>query len=304
MHPDSTFELRIEFSQKQESAVVKDSVKEFLSQAGEPSFVEGYVDGLDLDFDYGEVERDYYNELGGAVSPLSLYKYDRSRIDEIREALEGCFGNSLRCEVLESETSDWMEGWKESFQPFSTKKFYVYPPWLNSSESKGLLAIEIEPGMAFGTGQHATTQLCLSEIETLWDERSIGSALDVGTGTGILSIALAKLGCQNIFATDIDSDAVIATKDNAKVNGVEMSVVKDSVPSEGQYDLVIANILFVVIKTILPQLSERMAPGGVLLLSGVLSEEYSELEDLAKSCDLMIKRKQEMDGWISLSLGK
>lgn len=306
MHPDSTFELRIEFvgQENRSTAELKDSVKDFLCKLGEPSYVEGVVDGLDLDFDYGEMERDYYNELGGAVSPLSIYKYDQSRISELNSDLKKAYGEDLKLQVVESNTSVWMEGWKESFQPFSTESFYVYPPWLQSLDNSDLLPVVIEPGMAFGTGQHATTQLCLREIEFLYKKNPIKNALDVGTGTGILSIGLGKLGCKDIVATDIDSDAVIATKENAVMNKVLFPVTQESVPLRGQYDLVVANILFVVIRKILGELCERLSPEGTLLLSGVLSEEAEELDELARACGLEAISKREMDGWVALTLRK
>ena len=136
------------------------------------------------------------------------------------------------------------EGWKDSFKPFATKKFYVYPPWEQNKEELGKIPLEVEPGMAFGTGQHATTQLCLAQIENLFESKTIETVLDVGTGTGILAIAAIKLGAKKLVGTDIDADAVIAAKENAVRNECSFEVFQDSVPADtNSYDFVIANIL-------------------------------------------------------------
>ena len=104
---------------------------------------------------------------------------------------------------------------KESFRPFATEKFYVYPPWCEETVVEPLISMVIEPGMAFGTGQHATTQLCLQQIEG-HEYTPASRSLDVGTGTGILSIAMKQLGCGHVDATDIDPDAIIACRENAR----------------------------------------------------------------------------------------
>ncbi|SME88267.1 50S ribosomal protein L11 methyltransferase [Pseudobacteriovorax antillogorgiicola] len=301
MHPNSTYELRISFQDQGDKKAlhVKEDVKQFLISIGEATFVEGVVDGLDLDFDYDHDDRDYYEELGGAIAPLSIYKYDKSHLQQIEVLLSKKFGEELSINLVELDTQEWMEGWKDSFKPFTTERFFVYPPWESVPANEDRMPLMIEPGMAFGTGQHATTQLCLQEIERHGTQNPMSQALDVGTGTGILAIALLKLGCKQVLATDIDPDAVIATRDNARENAVSFEVRQESVPSEGAYDLVIANILFTVIRRILDDLIARVQPGGHLLLSGILAEEEHEIDPLVGN-RLSVVRKQELNGWVSL----
>ena len=131
------------------------------------------------------------------------------------------------------------------------------------------------------------------------------SVLDVGTGTGILAIAVKKMGCNSLLATDIDADAVIAAKENAVRNGVDFEVMQESVPKGVKpSELVIANILFVVLRRIIGELAAAVQTGGKLLLSGVLSEEASEMIELAESHGLKFESKDEQDGWVCLVLSK
>ena len=302
MSLDVTYELVISFAK---NPSIKEDVTNWLIGIGEESFVEGVVDGLDLDYDYENEDKNYYEDLGGAVSSVSLYKYDKLHLDSIKAQLEDAFGDKLELSFKESDTSVWQEGWKDSFKPFSTKSFYVYPPWEADNVDDSKIPIEVEPGMAFGTGQHATTQLCLGKLETMLVNHMPNSVLDVGTGTGILAIAIKKMGCSEILATDIDADAVIAAKENAARNKVEFDVQQDSVPVNAQpADLVVANILFVVLRRIISELASKVASGGKLLLSGVLSEEASEMINLAEQQGLSFESKDEQEGWVCLVFTK
>ena len=167
------------------------------------------------------------------------------------------------------------------------------------------MKLEVEPGMAFGTGQHATTQLCLAKLEDIFEQFEPQSVLDVGTGTGILAIAIKKMGCTSLIATDIDADAVIAAKENAARNSVEFDVQQASVPENVEpVSLVVANILFVVLRRIINELSSKVLKGGKLLLSGVLSEEADEMIRLAESQGLQFQSKSEQDGWVCLVFDK
>ncbi|NRA64487.1 MAG: 50S ribosomal protein L11 methyltransferase [Pseudobacteriovorax sp.] len=303
MHPDLTYSLTISFHSSDKSHAVKAQLKDWLVGKGEDAFVEGEIDGLDIDFDYSGAESSQYDSLGGDRSPLVLYKFDLASLESLDKQIREAFGDQVVCEVSKVETQSWMEGWKESFRPFSTNKFFVYPPW-ESSAGSSLIPLVIEPGMAFGTGQHATTQLCLRAIENLMESQtSIESLLDVGTGTGILSIAAAKLGIERIMGTDIEIDAIHASKENAAANQVDIEFRVGSVES-GTYSLVIANILFVVIRKLFPELYRAVARGGRLLVSGVLVEEFSDLKVLAQEFGLEVKQHWELDGWIAVMLGE
>jgi ribosomal protein L11 methyltransferase len=201
-------------------------------------------------------------------------------------------------ELVTHQTTTWLEGWKESFKPIRTERFYIYPPWNPPQGKECDFHMVIEPGMAFGTGQHATTMLCLREIERLTQEDpEIHSAADVGTGTGILAIAMAQLGIPRVIGTDIDSDAVIAAKRNLADNAVHFELLQTSVPP-GDYSLVVANILTVVLLKLMQDLAR--ATGRWLLLSGILVEQAYEIEHAATACGLELVRSVEQEGWVSL----
>jgi ribosomal protein L11 methyltransferase len=205
------------------------------------------------------------------------------------------------------DTAVWMEGWKESFRPICTGKFFVYPPWeAVPADARELIPIVIEPGMAFGTGQHATTQLSLQGIEAAFAEAVPRTVADVGTGTGILAIAVAKLGCQTIDASDIDPDAILAARQNFSDNRVTSAAayLGTVVPPDlrkplcrSGYDLVVANILPVVLREIIVDLCEAVAEHGRLLMSGFLNEQEGELINLVKRRGFQPQKVMQVDGW-------
>ena len=304
---EQTFELTIGF-RKEKCAVasLKQEVKDWLTGQGEDNFVEGVIADIDIEFDYSENAKDQFLELGGEMQPIVLYKYDKSLLLKLQEKLELAFGQQIDCSLKAIESQSWKEGWKESFKPFSTQRFCVFPPWEKNSVDSALIPIEIEPGMAFGTGQHETTQLCLRLLEDskIFPKGSFQSVLDVGTGTGILAIATQKMGATHILATDIDSDAVAAAKENAKINTSSFETLECSVPKDGSFDLVIANILWVVIEKIFADLCARMKPGGRLLLSGVLSEQRSLVDEANAKHGMVVAKELEENGWLALVLNK
>jgi ribosomal protein L11 methyltransferase len=205
-------------------------------------------------------------------------------------------------------TEQWMEGWKESFRPFSTDTFYVRPPWDEAAAPEGLISITIEPGMAFGTGQHATTRLCLEQLGALYkQQRTVVASkrvLDVGTGTGILAIGARLLGYGLCAGTDIDDDAIMAAGENCRMNKADVFLTKGSVPEVTVFDLVFANILAVVLLRIMDQLAAVVADGGHLILSGILVEEEQELAAKAAEFGLTAVTQGRQDGWSCLVLRK
>ncbi len=171
----------------------------------------------------------------------------------------------------EVENKDWLAEWKKHWKATSIGKFIIAPPWEEVDADSGIV-ITIEPNMAFGTGTHETTQLCLAAIGEFYDPQQ--SFLDVGTGTGILAIAAAKLGGTHIMACDTDEDSVRLAKENADANGVSGQIefvhgpIDESSPG---FDLVCANLTIDVIFPILPRLISKSM--SCLLLSGILVEQ-------------------------------
>ena len=172
--------------------------------------------------------------------------------------------------LREVEDRDWLEEWKKSWQPVEVGGFIIAPPWTELDAVHDRIVIRIEPGMAFGTGTHETTRLCLAAIDKYFEG---GSFLDVGTGTGILAIAAAKMFPDaRVEACDTDADAIDIARENAKANGVHIEFrvgsVEDTTPSA---DLVCANLTADVIVKILPDLIAVTC--GKLILSGILETQ-------------------------------
>ncbi len=207
--------------------------------------------------------------------------------------------------VREVPNQDWLGEWKKSWQPVEIGRLVIAPPWSEVNAAKDRVVIRIEPGMAFGTGTHETTRLCLKAIMRFFKGSSF---LDVGTGTGILAIAVAKLFPQaRVAACDTDSEALEIAKENARLNGVaeRISFRVGSVdesglePATASADFVCANLTADVISTLLPALVG--ASCGRLVLAGILDSQVDsiveQLQDLGNSGSLVMMQDGE---WVTL----
>ena len=187
---------------------------------------------------------------------------------------------------------EWADSWKEYFKPFRVgERLVVKPTWEEFAAGEGDLVLEIDPGMAFGTGSHATTRLCLEAIEGIC--RRTGeftplaypfptSCLDVGTGSGILGIGAILMGMASVTGIDIDPEAVAVAADNAGLNGVAGRMAVSTTPLQqitGTFDIVVANILAEELVRLAPHLVDRTTPGGFLILSGILTEKETLVTD-------------------------
>jgi ribosomal protein L11 methyltransferase len=187
---------------------------------------------------------------------------------------------------------DWSTSWKEHFKPLRVgKNLVVKPTWEDYPAGPEDILLDIDPGMAFGTGTHPTTMLCLTVLEKIFPGlHGTGktlTALDVGTGSGILTIAAAKLGISHISAVDIDQEAVKIAQENCRLNGVEERVTVSDTPLAlipGSFDIVLANILAEDLVRMAADLIAHVKPGGLLILSGILIEkETMVIDDYANS---------------------
>ena len=200
-------------------------------------------------------------------------------------------------------TADWAEAWKQHYRPLRIgQRIVISPSWEEPSLGPNDVLIRLDPGMAFGTGTHPSTQLALRLLETYLPPRSI--ILDVGTGSGILAIAAVKLGAQRVIATDIDPEAVRTAEANARLNEVrhQITLLVDSVVS-GTYPLVVVNILADVIADLLLHqgLADRLTPDGVLILSGII-QSRREVVDLAlRAVGLEVFDEVTEGDWVGLA---
>lgn len=310
MHPTLTYELRVAFTGGPEAGAeivaLKRRLIDWLLLNGIESFVEGSLD-VDINQNQDEPPRDHYTEMGGDLTPVSIYRYSRESLDDLRARLARAFAHGVDVSLHSMPTETWMEGWKESFKPFATPVFYVRPPWEKDSVPKGLVDLVIEPGMAFGTGQHATTRLCLDllgDVAKTHGELATRRVLDVGTGTGILAIGARKLGYGVVMGTDIEDDAILAAVENARMNQTDVFFAKGSLPEAAPFDLVFANILAVVLLRIMGELAAATKDGGHLILSGILVEEEDEVAARGTEAGLRCLARARQSGWSALLLVK
>ncbi len=220
------------------------------------------------------------------------------------------FGSlSLQEETLLEE--DWETSWKQYYAPFSVgEQLLICPEWevgsLQNPEHRKLIILD--PGMAFGTGGHATTRMCLELLE----QSPTGNAevLDLGCGSGILSIAALLLGAASAFGVDIDEKAVNISMENATLSGVaeQLSTVCGDVFEEikplpkQHYNLICANLVADLLIPLFPQLPELLAEGGIILASGIISERAEEVKAAAVTAGLKIKTQRDSDDWTALLL--
>lgn len=181
---------------------------------------------------------------------------------------------------------DWANNWKAYFKPSRVgSHLIIKPTWEPFAGETSDILIEIDPGQAFGTGTHATTRLCLESLEKIFKNMApfetaadlrIDSVLDVGTGSGVLSIAAGKLGADRICAIDIDPEAVLVAKENLALNGIHGDMTVSTTPLseiKGTFTIVVANIIAEELVHLANQLFARTEPGGYLILSGILAEK-------------------------------
>ena len=208
---------------------------------------------------------------------------------------------SLEKRIVKKE--DWAEKWKENFHVSRVgKNLVIVPSWETYSPEPNDNILVNDPGMAFGTGSHGTSKACLEFLEELANQSKPTSLLDAGTGTGILAVAGAKLGIKTIDAFDNEPQAVAAAKENAEKNQVadKISVFQQDLffyAPERKYDIVIANILCAVLERNVERLLAAVAPGGHLVLAGILDEQYPALSILFTRLGAMEQRSTLIEGW-------
>jgi len=268
------------------------------------------------------VEAGAADENGRAVGPLRVCGYIPvdEHLEETRQSIEQGLWYLGRISPLPDpefkviKEVNWMEAWKEHYHPIPIgQKLLILPAWIESP-SQDRIPIRIELGMAFGTGTHPTTQLCLELEEdffTQLDDRSRLRVIDIGCGSGILSIAALKLGAEKALGVDIDAEAIQASKDNAAINSVtsqlELGVgsvaeIKSANFSIQKAQLVLTNILAPVLVQLLNQgLGELVSPDGWLILSGILFEQSPEVESALDAHGFHLVRKCQMGDWVALA---
>jgi ribosomal protein L11 methyltransferase len=187
------------------------------------------------------------------------------------EAERGASEAGVDGAIAEVADQDWAQAWKRDLAPLSLGRVWIRPSWIDAPAPPGLAEVVLDPGMAFGTGSHPSTGLCLRALSDLLAARPGASVLDVGTGSGLLAIAARKLGAGRVAANDDDPVALGVARENAARNGAEIELTAEPAAAiAGAFDVVVANILANALVDLAPALAARLAPGGALLLSGLL----------------------------------
>jgi ribosomal protein L11 methyltransferase len=193
---------------------------------------------------------------------------------------------------------NWVQLTQAQFDPIRVSgRLWIVPSW-HAAPDPAAISLVLDPGMAFGTGSHPTTRLCLE-----WLERSVTSGcsvLDYGCGSGILAIAAARLGAGRVAGVDIDPQAVVAARSNAERNGVVALFADSALPVAGEYDLVVANILSNPLRVLAPAICAHVRPGGRLALSGILKEQADEIIGIYAQW-LPLHVAGEREDWVCLS---
>lgn len=212
---------------------------------------------------------------------------------------------SVRFHDLPAE--DWSANWKRHFHPrLVTRRLIVAPPWDPAQPGEDQVVMVIDPGQAFGTGQHQSTQLVLRRIERLADKGKLPPrVLDVGCGSGILALAALKLGAASALAIDLDPAAIQASQKNAELNGLAGGLEASLTPLEEvpeRFALVLANLTARDLIALARPLRERLAPGGELVVSGLLVEQMAQVQEAFARLGLDLVEQDSLAGWAALVL--
>ncbi|ENN87726.1 ribosomal protein L11 methyltransferase Genetic Information Processing [Rhizobium freirei PRF 81] len=244
----------------------------------------------------------------------SIYLYADDE-EDVRSRFEALLkpnfpGLSVQKEVIPD--IDWIAKSLEGLKPVRAGRFLVHGSHDRDKVGASDIAIEIEAGQAFGTGHHGTTAGCLETIERVLAGRRVRNALDLGTGSGVLAIAVRKLRNIPVLATDIDPVAVRVARENVRSNGIASGIALETAPGfhstafsrHGPFDLIIANILARPLIKMAPQLVAHLAPGGSVILSGILAEQRWKVLAAYNGANLRHVRTIWRNGWVTIHLDR
>lgn len=259
--------------------------------------------------DEGKSKVSFYLEAG--EDHTETLKAVRIGLEQLRSMVEIGSGDITSSQT---EDIDWINNWKQFFQSFYIDDILIKPTWEPlKEEDKNKFLIEIDPGISFGTGKHETTQLCIRQIRKYLKEGE--RVLDVGCGSGILSIAALKLGAGSVVGTDVDGDCITSTHENMTVNHLAENsgefyvgnLIDDKVFQEKigtGYDLVVANILADIIIPMAPALYQCTKEQGVLITSGIIDFKENEVKEALKQAGFEILEVNHQGEWVNVTARK
>ncbi len=258
---------------------------------------------------YVEIFRDHgventMEEGNALVGCLVQVEGTPDRLEELAAALSSA---GLTVTTGELPEVNWELAWRQFFKPRRIgKRFVIRPTWEEFESQPGDLVIVLDPGQAFGTGDHATTRLCLELLEAV--DLKGKRVADVGCGSGILSIGAVLLGASIVEAVDIEAQSVEVTRENRDLNNVsflaEVADGFDGLPlgtehPEAAYDLVVSNIISATLIRVAPDAADVVKPGGAWIVSGVIPQNWPDVLEAAERAGFELKEKREEDGWVA-----
>ena len=270
----------------------------------EQMFVDILPDGEVAD---GEAYLNFFLEEGAdAKETLKNVKNVLEEVAQFMDIGEGTI------EICETEDLDWVNNWKKYFHSFYIDDILIIPSWEEVKiEDKGKLIIHIDPGTAFGTGMHETTQLCIRQLRKF--VKAGDRVLDIGCGSGILGLLALKFGADFVLGLDLDPAAIEATHDNMKANGlnesqyqvlignvIEDSEIRQEVGFE-KYQVVVANILAEILVMLTPVVAEHLKGGGIYITSGILNEKVNLVEEAMEKAGLKVTQVNRQGEWSSVT---
>lgn len=249
--------------------------------------------------DNGVTVKAYYGEYDFE----RVKAYIRGRIESLK-LLGTPEAETLSFDVNTVEDADWNENFRKHFSAFrAAGRIVVKPTWEDFKAEKDDIVIEIDPGMAFGSGVHETTRMCLELMQKYIKQGD--SVLDVGCGSGILAIAAAKLGAGQVLALDYDNVSVSVAKDNAQANGADIVKVKESDllqrAGEGPYNIIMANIIADTVIKLNKKVGAILAKGGIYIVSGIIGERLEEVLSSMKDKGYSVIETMNMGEWFALA---
>lgn len=265
-----------------------------------------YADAFDRNGCPGSIVSDEPASISGY---LVAVPGSDNRVDRLQRELLRLGANQVALRDVPEE--DWSASWRQFFKPRRIgKRLVVRPTWETYEAETGDVELVLDPGQAFGTGDHPTTRLCLALLEEVAIEGL--SVLDLGCGSGILSIAAAKLGAGRVVGTDIEAIAVEVARQNASMNRVQPEFfVSDGFepegpgraaavnPTIGPFDLVVSNIISATLIRLAPEVSARVKPGGRWIVSGVIPQNWPDVRAAAEKCGFFLKEERFEDEWVA-----
>ncbi len=287
-----------------------ETISAVMSMVDNSLFIEDFSD-VTTDGMYGELLDDSLLHADKTKAAVSVYIPETKSVAEAKAFIEGqltASGIAYTLETLGCREEDWAESWKKYYHPIKVGKIVVVPAWEDYTPAEGEITVTMDPGMAFGTGTHETTRLVISMLQKYVKKGD--RMLDVGTGSGILSICGSRLGAASCAAYDIDPTAVRVARENIEASGVRnitcdvSDLLKNVDLSGGKYNIVAANIVADIIIRMMPDIDRYMAEDAVLIASGIICPRRAEVEASFAENGFAVFDELVENDWCALAVRK